>query len=326
MASESMINIRDIAKKYDIDPDKFALWAVNEQKTIKVSFFNDIKASEVTTLLDLYKAAHPNTQIGADPLSGKVCAICHGFDDMGLFARVVFQDQIICKNCFNKSFPLVYNCRAQELIGITNEYTFEEYKAKFNDFIRSIEIADNFKSTYNAEPIALFNDDTKQMLFYTEITNNDAKRKGSSVVIQYDQIIDYALLEDDMTVADAQSALAGAIIAGTTGAVLATNTVKNNLCTKLQLKISTKGIDTPAFYCNIINGQIRKDSPTYNNAYTITQNAIAKLQQIISAQDTSKTPSVISSADEIRKYKSLLDDGIISEEEFNAKKKQLLGL
>lgn len=31
-------------------------------------------------------------------------------------------------------------------------------------------------------------------------------------------------------------------------------------------------------------------------------------------------------ADQIRKFKSLLDDGIITEEEFEAKKKQLLGL
>ena len=33
-----------------------------------------------------------------------------------------------------------------------------------------------------------------------------------------------------------------------------------------------------------------------------------------------------SSADQIKKYKELLDDGIISQEEFDAKKKQLLGL
>ena len=39
------------------------------------------------------------------------------------------------------------------------------------------------------------------------------------------------------------------------------------------------------------------------------------------SQDTS-----ISSADEIRKFKQLLDDGIITQEEFNVKKKQLLGL
>ena len=33
-----------------------------------------------------------------------------------------------------------------------------------------------------------------------------------------------------------------------------------------------------------------------------------------------------SSADELRKYKQLLDEGVITEEEFEAKKKQLLGL
>lgn len=33
-----------------------------------------------------------------------------------------------------------------------------------------------------------------------------------------------------------------------------------------------------------------------------------------------------SSADELKKYKDLLDSGVISQEEFDAKKKQLLGL
>ena len=34
----------------------------------------------------------------------------------------------------------------------------------------------------------------------------------------------------------------------------------------------------------------------------------------------------LSNADELKKYKDLLDQNIITEEEFNAKKKQLLGL
>lgn len=34
----------------------------------------------------------------------------------------------------------------------------------------------------------------------------------------------------------------------------------------------------------------------------------------------------ISFADELRKYKALFDDGIITQEEFEAKKKQILGL
>jgi hypothetical protein len=38
------------------------------------------------------------------------------------------------------------------------------------------------------------------------------------------------------------------------------------------------------------------------------------------------TQSAPSNADELRKYKSLLDDGIIDQNEFDTKKKQLLGL
>lgn len=44
-------------------------------------------------------------------------------------------------------------------------------------------------------------------------------------------------------------------------------------------------------------------------------------------QASEQAPSApLSGADEIRKYKALLDDGIISQEEFEAKKHQLLGL
>ncbi len=39
-----------------------------------------------------------------------------------------------------------------------------------------------------------------------------------------------------------------------------------------------------------------------------------------------KSVSTNSNADEIKKYKELFDQGIISEEEYEAKKKQLLGL
>ncbi len=49
-----------------------------------------------------------------------------------------------------------------------------------------------------------------------------------------------------------------------------------------------------------------------------------KISDIKKANINSHT--AISSADEILKFKNLLDNGIISEEEFEAKKKQLLGI
>lgn len=55
----------------------------------------------------------------------------------------------------------------------------------------------------------------------------------------------------------------------------------------------------------------------------LRQNKI--LNRINKAATTTATPSV-SPADELKKYKELLDSGILTQEEFDAKKKQLLGL
>lgn len=58
------------------------------------------------------------------------------------------------------------------------------------------------------------------------------------------------------------------------------------------------------------------------------KNILSHIQQALdSVKLATETPSSsISGADEILKYKSLLDSGIITQEEFDSKKKQLLGL
>ena len=47
---------------------------------------------------------------------------------------------------------------------------------------------------------------------------------------------------------------------------------------------------------------------------------------ICEAKKQKSTTVTLDAADEIRKFKQLLDEGLISQEEFIAKKKQLLGL
>lgn len=83
--------------------------------------------------------------------------------------------------------------------------------------------------------------------------------------------------------------------------------------------------------------KIKYGSPEHSKAYNKAQQLITKLDEIYSKchPDEIQKPNKpveenivagISSADEIRKYKVLLDEGIITEEEFISKKKQLLGL
>lgn len=70
----------------------------------------------------------------------------------------------------------------------------------------------------------------------------------------------------------------------------------------------------------------------YNTANSVVfrgHNAeIEEIKNIVEQKikDSSESTQVISSADEIAKFKKLLDDGTITQEEFDAKKKQLLGL
>ena len=56
-------------------------------------------------------------------------------------------------------------------------------------------------------------------------------------------------------------------------------------------------------------------------------NILAEIQRILfELKDAEGTTTEASGVDEIRKYKALLDDGIISENDFEKKKKELLGL
>ena len=59
----------------------------------------------------------------------------------------------------------------------------------------------------------------------------------------------------------------------------------------------------------------------------VAENIRAFLEEkIINKSNTTQIVQTASNADELKKFKELLDSGIITQEEFDAKKKQLLGL
>lgn len=64
---------------------------------------------------------------------------------------------------------------------------------------------------------------------------------------------------------------------------------------------------------------------TTENAEEIVEYLNRRIQELQNTTQNSNSYQ-ISSADEIKKYKELLDNGIITQEEFEAKKRQLLGI
>ena len=63
-----------------------------------------------------------------------------------------------------------------------------------------------------------------------------------------------------------------------------------------------------------------------NEIYTVMNNLLIERQQEKSNATTIETVHKSDEADQLKKYKDLLDSGVITQEEFDAKEKQLLGL
>lgn len=152
----------------------------------------------------------------------------------------------------------------------------------------------------------------------------------------YDDIVDFELIEDDSSVikGGVGSAIAGGILFGGVGAIVGGATGKkklNQACTNLMIKITINNMAAPVEYIKLISSTTNKNSMIYRSAYQDAQEIISLLQLICNQRntmsDTTKESAQQSSpADEIYRYKALMDNGIITEEEFKAKKKQLLGL
>lgn len=70
-------------------------------------------------------------------------------------------------------------------------------------------------------------------------------------------------------------------------------------------------------------GRAREVAEEAEKVYAFIQN---RLRAAKTKSDKSANIQQISSADELKKFKELLDSGIITQEEFDAKKKQILGL
>lgn len=108
-------------------------------------------------------------------------------------------------------------------------------------------------------------------------------------------------------------------------------TAKNaNMCDELALQIVVKDWESPAFYIYFITSSVKNSDKKYQKHIKEAQDILAKLQAITKSKKE-KVPELfqqqtIDPVNEIRRYKALYDEGILTEEEFTLKKKQILGI
>ena len=158
-------------------------------------------------------------------------------------------------------------------------------------------------------------------------------------VFEFNELLSYELIEDDSQVTKRGLGLAaaGGVLFGGVGAIVGGVTGKRKtkkVVESLYLKIDLNDIDFPCVMIPYITKSTKTKSNDYVKAFNESQETISCLNIILKQLESASVNESTSASqapesdpmDQIKKLKELLDLGAITQEEFDAKKKELLGL
>lgn len=234
------------------------------------------------------------------------CSICHIN-----IATKNLSDGKICKECISKCNLFIKSLSWKQVAS-----------QKVRDAISQQQI--------NSELLKQFSS-TKTFGTHLTIdeTNHLWKLDHSKIIFHYSDIINYELLEDGETISKGGlgSAVVGGVLFGGVGAIVGGTVGRKRTkqeITELKIKIVTKNNFCPELYIDfLMTGKIKSGSFSHKLYHDNAQSILSALSVMVNtASEQNKTS--FSPADEIMKYKKLLDNDVISEEDFENKKNQLL--
>ncbi|WP_270943101.1 SHOCT domain-containing protein [Romboutsia lituseburensis] len=247
----------------------------------------------------------------------ETCSICKKEQ-----TKIKLSDGNICGSCLRESglFPITKPVK---------NYTIEDIHSFISSNNKNKEYVENFNVTKKIGTYIEFDDKNKQWL----IPDGFNGKKKNPKIYSYKDIIEFELLEDGDTVSKGGlgRAIAGGVLLGGVGAVVGGVTGKRktkSVVNSLKIKITLDDINVPNRYIDLIKVKTKTSSLIYKTSYKLAQEIISTLAVIVENNEKNSTENNItySAADEIIKFKNLLDNGIITQNEFDIKKKELLGI
>lgn len=161
-----------------------------------------------------------------------------------------------------------------------------------------------------------------------------------SKTYSFSDIINYEVYENGRREVEgtAGSALIGGAFFGFGGMIVGSNVSRsiNELCSQLELIIRINDSANTQFNITFINGgNINKSTNIYKDARKSLHAVCSELEFLLNARrledaamslagGSSKAPA--SSKEKLKELKEMLDDGLITQEDYEQKKKQILGL
>jgi len=239
-------------------------------------------------------------------MTKKICTICER--KLGIFSRKIkISDAVICTNCLNSA----------GISTLVNPMSYDHQSIANLISSRNI-IVQKFKPT-------------KFVGNYISIDENNKLFKIGQDTFMYENLLSFELLENNQTVfkGGLGRAIAGGLFFGGIGAIVGGITGKKkakDICHSMRLRVSLKNAHINTTYINFIQNKTKIRSFVYKSATNSAQECITILETISNHMNLNYTDQKFSVADEIIKLKQLLDQNIITQEEFDIKKQELLKL
>lgn len=245
------------------------------------------------------------------------CAVCGR--KISMLTKVKIVDGIICGDCRKKCSPLAK-------VGLQSvDQVIERIKAR----------------EVNAKKVAQFTP-TDVVGNYIKVDRNSRTWRCPALdkepdIFPFSTLIDFELVEDGVSITKGGlgSAVAGGVLFGGVGAIVDGGLGKKqkDVVHKMSIILNLRDEWIPRMEIALIKAETKKGGVVYKLNKDLAQQMLSLLTTITDIEESEDhninqpTPSTEkSAADELLKFKQLLDMGAITQDEFDAKKKQLLGL
>jgi len=228
----------------------------------------------------------------------------------------------LCDLCY---LDIGYQFRDINLVNKTNNEIRNDYEEN-----------QSFKKIINIklENCRNFNTTRKISLLELDEVKKQWRVSNSIDIYNFEDILEFELIQDGETITSGglgRAIVGGALFGGIGAIVGGISGSKNSksIVSNLKIKVTINNLETRPVYLSYIEDfLVEKDSWIYKK-HIEEAHQVLSILSIITKQNevmTKQSFETTSTADEIMKFKTLFDQGVITQEQFELKKTQLLNL
>lgn len=184
---------------------------------------------------------------------------------------------------------------------------------------------------YPQKCIGIAVDEQNKKLAISGVNTKDNNAFFDFKIYDFEKVVSVDIVENGNSAISGNvgATIAGGLLFGGIGAIAGASKGKKikKICNSLSIEIYFDDLYNPVRKLDYINKPTKSESRAYKDSIEKIKEAYAILNYVViqnKKKQDDKEKNKISFVDEIRKYKQLCDDGVITKEEFEAKKKQIL--